>query len=245
MWLDAYSSDVFQAFSSPHLVWIGIIAAVVWLLFVLRHQIRSRDKLRAWLRWLLAAILLASEVCLQCWYIQQQVWDASRTLPLELCSITLLLSSVMLMTRSRLLYQFLFFAGIAGALQAVVTPNLAYDFPHFRFIQFFVAHAAIILASLYMTWVEGCRPTWKSIGLAMLFLNGCALIVWIADLLLDANYMFLRGKPDTPSLLDLLGPYPYYILAEEAVAFMFFSCMLLLFKLLSGKRESASEEITA
>jgi hypothetical integral membrane protein (TIGR02206 family) len=244
-WLDAQSGEIFQAFSPPHLLWIGIIAAVVWLLFILRHHIRTRNGLRALLRWLLAAVLLLSEVCLHLWYIHQQVWDASQTLPLELCSITLLLSIVMLATRSRLLYQFLFFAGIAGAIQAVITPNLAYAFPHFRFIQFFVAHGAIILASLYMTWVEGYRPTWKSVGLAMLFLNVCALVVWIADVLLDANYMFLRGKPDTPSLLDMLGPYPYYILVEEVVAFVFFSCMLLLFKLLSGRRESVSEEVTA
>ncbi|MFB5267543.1 TIGR02206 family membrane protein [Paenibacillus enshidis] len=243
-WLDAHSGEIFQSFSPPHLVCIGIIAAVVWLLFVLRHSIRSRARLRTLLRWVLAALLLVSEVCLHLWYIHQQIWDASRTLPLELCSITLLLSMVMLATRSRLLYQFLFFAGIAGALQAVLTPNLAYEFPHFRYIQFFVAHGAIILASLYMTWVEGYRPTWKSVGLAMLFLNVCALLVWIADVLLDANYMFLRGKPDTPSLLDVLGPYPYYIIVEEAVAFVFFSCMLLLFRLLSGKRESVSEKVT-
>jgi hypothetical integral membrane protein (TIGR02206 family) len=166
----------------------------------------------------------------------QHIWDVQTSLPLELCSVTLLLSILMLIFRSRWLYPIILFAGIGGALQAVLTPNLAYAFPHYRFIHFFVAHSAIILAALYMTWIEGLKPTWKSVGGAMLFLNGLALIVWIVDDALGANYMFLAGKPSTPSILDVLGPYPLYILAEEAIALLFFSLLMLLFEVLPGGR---------
>ncbi len=157
-------------------------------------------------------------------------------MPLELCSVTLLLSILMLIFRSRWLYPVVLFAGIGGALQAVLTPNLAYAFPHYRFIHFFVAHSAIILAALYMTWIAGLRPTWKGVGKVMLFLNGLALMVWIVDRALGANYMFLTGKPSTPSILDVLGPYPVYILAEEAIALLFFSLLMLLFEVLPGGR---------
>jgi len=33
----------------------------------------------------------------------------------------------------------------------------------------------------------------------------------------ESNYMFIAHKPDTPSLLDVLGPWPWYILSAEAV----------------------------
>lgn len=135
----------------------------------------------------------------------------------------------MLLTRSRLLYSFLYFAGIGGAFIALLTPNLIYPFPHFRFLLFFIAHGSIILASLYMTWVEGYKPTWRSLFFTMLCLNLVAACVYAANILLDSNYMFLIRKPSTFSVLDYFGPYPYYLLVEEAFAFVIFLLMFLIF----------------
>ena len=69
-------------------------------------------------------------------------------LPLELCSISLLVSIVLLLTGNRHLIDFVIFAGIGGALQALATPVLDMDFPHFRFFHFFYTHAGIILTGL-------------------------------------------------------------------------------------------------
>lgn len=38
-----------------------------------------------------------------------------------------------------------------------------------------------------------------------------------ANALLGSNYMFIARKPDDPSLIDVLGPWPWYILSLEAV----------------------------
>ncbi|MNO42688.1 Integral membrane protein [compost metagenome] len=212
---------------------------VVLMLFFWREKIRNRRTCRMIIRYGLAGVLLATEIMLDIWYVTWGVWDVKRTLPLELCSISLLLSVVMLCTGSRLLYHFLFFAGMCGALQAVLTPNLFYGYPHFRFLEFFIAHLAIILAPLYMTWVEEYRPSWKSIGWTMLFLNVLAVAVGALNVILGSNYMFLRHKPDTPSLLDLLGPYPYYLLVEEGIALVMFAAVYTIFFVIPKKlRES-------
>ncbi len=179
-------------------------------LFWGRSYIRHHRFLRFGSRYGLVLVLLLSEIALNIWYVVWGEWTVSRSLPLELCSISLILSIVMLCNRSSMLYQILYFAGICGALQAIVTPSLDYGFPHFRFYEFFIAHIAIILSPLYMTWVEQYRPSWRSIGWTMLYLNVLALIVGIVNLALKSNYMFLRHKPNTPSVLDMFGPYPYY-----------------------------------
>lgn len=219
----------FIMFSPSHLIALILVAGFCLLLYGARFRLRSHSGPRRFFRLLLVVILLLSEGALQLWYISQDIWKKSSSLPLELCGITLLLSIVMLLTRSRLLYSFLYFAGTGGAFIALITPNLVYPFPHFRFLLFFIAHGGIILASLYMTWIEGYRPTWKSLFFTMLCLNIVAAAVYAADRMLESNYMFLAHKPSTFSVLDYFGPYPYYLLVEEAFAFAVFMLMYLVF----------------
>lgn len=76
-----------------------------------------------------------------------------------------------------------------------------------------------------MTWVEGYRPTFQSIKRTMIFLNIIIPIVSIGNYMTGGNYMFLAHKLETASLLDVLGPHPYYIISLEIVAFM--GCLLL------------------
>lgn len=219
----------FEMFSTSHFIALVIVALCCLLLYGLRFTLRTHRSLRQGIRILLIVLLLASEGGLHVWYLSHGIWSRSSSLPLELCGITLLLSVIMLITRSRLLYSFLYFAGIGGAFIALLTPNLVYPFPHFRFLLFMIAHGSIILASLYMTWVEGLKPTWRSLFFTMLCLNIVAAAVYAADVLLDSNYMFLAHKPSTFSVLDYFGPYPYYLLVEEIFAFVIFLLMFLVF----------------
>ena len=64
----------------------------------------------------------------------------------------------------------------------------------------------------------------------MITLNVLLPFLFAINLLVEGNYMFLREKPKGGSLLDFLGPYPWYILVLEFVAFIIFSSLWLLFK---------------
>ncbi|UQZ37343.1 TIGR02206 family membrane protein [Paenibacillus sp. PK3_47] len=216
-------------FSPSHFIALAVVILICILLYINRNALRSHPARRKLFRILLAGLLLSSEAALHIWYLSQDIWKNGLSLPLELCGITLLLSAVMLLTRSRLLYSFLYFAGIGGAGIALLTPNLVYPFPHFRFLLFFAAHGAIVLASLYMTWVEGYKPTLRSVFFTMLCLNIVAACVYAANTMLGSNYMFLAHKPSTFSVLDYFGPYPYYLLVEEAFALILFLLMYLVF----------------
>lgn len=206
-----------------------LLVMLALLLYCFRAGIRDHTLVKTIIRYSILLGLLAPQIVLYYWYAVQGLWDVKYTLPLELCSISQLLAVIMLFTRSKLLYQIVFFAGIGGAMQAMFTPDLDYPFPHFRFFHFFIVHIAIILAPLYMTWIESFRPTWKSIWMTMLFLNILLVVVGGTDYWLGANYMFLRHKPEGASLLDLLGPYPYYLIVEEIIALVTFTIMYLPF----------------
>lgn len=211
----------FIAYSSAHLITLVILILLAILLFAFRVTLHTHVAGNV-IRWLLIAVLALSEISLNVWYIGQGRYDIQDTLPLELCSISLYLCIAMLIWRSKRLLQIVYFTGIGGALQALLTPVLDYGFPHFRFLEFFIAHIAIILAVLYMVWVERQRVQLRSVWIAMGFMNFLLLTVGTANWLTGGNYMFLARKPDTASLLDLLGPYPWYLLALEAVALLLF-----------------------
>lgn len=239
---DPYHAGTFEYMSGSHITVLLVIAALILLLFLYRSQLRRSPLLKELLRWNLASVLILSQLTLEIWYQAYGLWDIKKTLPLELCSLTLILSIMMLNTKSRLLYIFVFYAGIGGALAALLTPNLGYAFPHFRFIQFFIAHGAIILSAFYMTWIENYRLSFRSVPIVFILLNMAAGLVWFTNQITGANYMFLSHKPDTPSILDLLGPYPLYIFMEEILALILFLILYFLFFYLPSGAGNRVEE---
>lgn len=234
-WFAASHPGGFIAFSASHRIVLALFVLAVLMLYLLRQHL-SHPRRRIAGRFILAMLLIGCELSLNIWYIAQGVFRAKDTLPLELCSISLYLCIIMLLCRSYAAYQIAYFTGIGGALQALLTPVLAYPFPHFRFIVFFLSHALIILSALYMTWVEDMRPTWRSILITMGFLNVLLIIVSGVNALTGGNYMFVARKPETASLLDLLGPYPWYLLSLEAVALVLFVLLYLPFALSDLRR---------
>ncbi|MCJ7839791.1 TIGR02206 family membrane protein [Lederbergia sp. NSJ-179] len=208
----------FVIFSTAHIAAVIVGFIIVYILFVTR---KKWDGIGA-IEKIFAISLLIMELLYQTWMWKTDRWDVSYSLPLELCSISLILTIGLLWTDNRHLHDFVFYAGIGGALQAIITPDLELSFSHFRYFHFFYTHFGIILTACYFTWVKGYRPTFKGLLKTMLILNLLALIVFVVNQLVKGNYMFLRNKPDGGSLLDYLGPYPWYLLSMEFVAFCIF-----------------------
>lgn len=221
--------------SVTHIMSLLVMVALITFLFIYRNQ-RFMKKFG---RWLIFISLLGSEAWLNYWYVTTNMWDIRYTLPFQLCSISLYLCMWMLLTKQKWAFEVAYFLGLGGALQALLTPELFYDFPHFRFIHFFVAHIAIVLAVFYMLWVEKKMITitalWKSFGL----LQVIALLVYFINKLTSGNYMFLAKKPTNASLIDFLGPYPWYILTLEVVVLLFFFILYVPFLLLQKRKSTA------
>lgn len=217
----------FIMFSTVHLSVLIVIAFLVITLYWQRRNLQENVARLKMLERFFALSLLAMDIGYHIWLISTGRWGLDDALPLELCSISLFVSIILLLTGNRHLIDFVIFAGIGGALQALATPVLDMDFPHFRFFHFFYTHAGIILTGLYFVWVRGYEPTFKGVLKTMLIINAILPIILTVNWLFDGNYMFLRMKPRNGSLLDFLGPYPWYILSLEAVAFILFTVIWL------------------
>jgi hypothetical integral membrane protein (TIGR02206 family) len=121
-------------------------------------------------------------------------------------------------TRVAVLVELTYFWGLAGTLQAVITPDLNAGFPHLVFFQYMVGHLGIVVAALYL--VVGLRITPRPGAVLRVFAItlGYTAFVGLVDGLTGANYMFLRAPPGEWTLLKVLGPWPWYIGSAAGVA---------------------------
>ncbi|MEI7025432.1 YwaF family protein [Paenibacillus sp. y28] len=220
----ALGSERFELFSLSHGLAMGFTIAGILLLFLFRDRLQEKRAAQL-CRWFIAVVLVVTEVALQVWGTSTQEWNAAEWLPFQLCSLSLMLCVYMLLMKSRRVYEFVYFTGIGGAAMAILTPALSYPFPHFRFWHFFIAHAFIMFACFFATWVMKFRPTLRSVGTTILFLNGYLLFVFGVNAVTGGNYMFVSQKPSQGGLMDALGDYPWYLLSLEGIAVVLFLLM--------------------
>ncbi len=218
-----WTGPAFEMFGPPHVAALLII--ILLNIGLLRFK-STTEEARRRLRWTLAVILWANEVGWHIWNYAVGLWDIQTMLPLHLCSLLVWGGALALVTRNYSVYEFMYFMGIAGALQALLTPDVGlYGFPHYRFWQTYISHGLIVTAAIYMTVVEGFRPTWKSLGRVFIWMNVYMGIVFVVNQWIGSNYLFIARKPDTASLLDVLPPWPYYIAYIEIIGLVM--CLVL------------------
>jgi len=212
-----YTGGAFRFFDTAHIA--ALLLTLALCLFFIAFRRRFTPTQRRAVRVTMATLLLVNEIGYHLWRIVTHRWFLDTMLPLQLCSVLVWASAAMLLTRSYRLYEFMYFLGIGGATQALLTPDAGiYGFPHYRWFQTFLAHILIVSSAVYMTAVERYRPTWKSLKRAIIGLNIYAAFVGIVNALLGSNYLFIARKPDIPTLIDQLAPWPWYVLELEALA---------------------------
>lgn len=219
-----YTGAPFILFGMTHLVVLALITLVNLCLALLRRRFTALQ--RRIIRYTLTVILVGGETSWHIWMLATDQWIIQIMLPLWLCSLTIWISPLMLLAKNQFAYEFVYFMGILGGSQAVLTPDLgSYGFPHFRFIEFLLVHGTLVTAPLYMTLVEGYRPNWRSLLRVALIMLPYLGLVTLVNFQINSNYLYTAGKLPTPSLLDVLGPWPVYIFWMIALAFLF--CVLL------------------
>lgn len=230
-----FAGGPFQLFSISHLIALGIILLAIASIVLFRKKLTPSQKQS--LRYGAATVLIANEVAWHLWNLFTGQWTLQTMLPFHLCSVLVWLSAYMLVKRSFRIYEFAYLLGIPGALQALLTPDLGlYDFPHFRYFQVFISHGLIVLAALYMTLVEGFRPVPKSLLRVLIFSNLYMLVITGLNLLIGSNYLFTAHKPETASLLDILPPWPWYLLIIELLGIVFVGLFYLPFAIQDARK---------
>ncbi|MDE2796250.1 MAG: TIGR02206 family membrane protein [Gemmatimonadota bacterium] len=217
----------FELFGASHMVAMAAMVAVPVALSLLVRR-RDSERVTRVVCVVFATVMLVNQTV---YWVFRFVTEGAGTfvrehLPLHVCGMTVLLSVATLLWRRRWTYELLYFWGLAGATNAMVTPELAEGFPHYVFFQYFISHGGIVGAAVFATWGLGMRPTFRSLVRAFVAMNAMAVVMACVNLLLGSNYMYLCEVPETASPFLFL-PWPWYILWLEVLALVFFGLLYL------------------
>jgi hypothetical integral membrane protein (TIGR02206 family) len=222
-----YQGPSFQFLGTAHIIALSIL--VLLNLFLLRDR-KKDEHARKRTRWIIAIVLWLNESAWHIWSIAFGAWNIQEHLPLHVCSSLIWLAGYMLIRKDETIYEFAYFMGISGALQALFTPDIGiYGFPHFRFFQTLISHGLLVTSAIYLTTVEGMRPTWKSMLRVIVVLNIYVVGVFGINSAIGSNYLFVNRKPPGPTLLDVLPEWPVYLLFMEAIGLVMFLLLYLPF----------------
>ena len=155
-------------------------------------------------------------------------------LPFHLCRTANVLIFVVLFFRSFLAYEIVFFWGLT-VIHAVITPDITQGFPHYHFVRYWLTHQLMIIGIIYATFVYDIRPHKKSIYKSFVALLLFFLITIPVNLLLDANYFWICGKPPVGTVLDYFGPWPWYLVVATLLALIHFYFFYYLINFISSK----------
>jgi len=220
--------------AAEHLATLAVIAATITSL-VVTARLRPGPWTVVACR-ILAIVILVNEASWWIWLADHNTWSMSYALPFQLCDVAAIVSAAALWSRQPLLVELTYFWGLAGTANGLITPDVSDHFPSFGFLQYFIAHGAIVAAALLL--VIGLKIAPRPGAVVRVFGLTFGLLVLDAgiNLVTGGNYMYLRHAPGAHSLLDVIGPWPWYIVAAAALALVLFAILDLPFSLSRRRR---------
>lgn len=218
----------FHAFAPEHLAALAMIAAAAAA--VAGAARRNPGGMRSW-RVGIALLLIAGQLADPLLAAARGGFSVSHALPLQLCDLSAFVCAAALLRPGPRLFELAYFWGFSGAVQALLTPDLADGWPDPDFVRFFLVHGGIVVGLFLLVVGLGWRPrpgaVWRVYGLTALY----TLLVGLLNYPLGANYFYLREKPSGGSLLDLFPGWPWYIAGGALVGAILFWLLDLPFRL--------------
>ncbi len=135
-------------------------------------------------------------------------------LPLHLCDFSSASVILYFFTKRKEFFLFAFFAGIAGAGMAILTPDVLYSFPHIDYIRHMIGHSMILLGVTYAIIIDHQRPQFRDVHRVLGVLTILLLLMYPINFLLGppANYWYVIEKPPGFNVTDLMRDAPYHMI---------------------------------
>jgi len=215
-----YQTD-FKPWSIEHIVPLTLFTILGILM--IRAGLRQWKGPSQWRRPYLWSLLLPASIIVWIFLrLFRGEFDIKEDLPFHLCNMVTFFLPFIFLKKRPILFGILYMWIMSGTLQAILTPGLEQAFPHYWYFRYWLVHCGLVILILYAVIVLKYRPQLRDILYAFFAMNVFFILVHAFNVAADTNYLFTMSKPAQPSLLDFLGPWPWYILGSEFIALLFF-----------------------
>lgn len=177
----------------------------------------------------IAVALVLAEVSWWVISIAYGTWTLRWSLPLHICEAGSFLVAAALWWRTRSAFEMSYFWGIGGTLPGLFSPSIPGSFPDPVFFQYYAQHGLLVLGAFYLVIALRMRPAKGAVTRVLVATAAYAIVVGFVDYLTNGNYLFLRFLPPTRTLLDYMGPWPWYIITLTVLAVIIFNLLYMPF----------------
>jgi hypothetical integral membrane protein (TIGR02206 family) len=205
------ADDRFVAFGPEHWLILGLFAAGCAAAVLV--GLRLTGPSQVWFRRVagLAILVICGPFQTINWVNAVGAWRTG--LPVQICDFAWIVAVVALLTGRATWSAVLYYWGLTLTVQAVVTPDLGSVFPQVQFFGYWVRHVLAVWAACYLVGA-GKGPDWRGYRFTLALTAAWAAAVMSLNFAVGSNYGYLNAKPVSASILDVLGPWPWYVVVE-------------------------------
>ena len=203
----------FDLFGNDHILSIILIIIFYVLFLCFNEKIGIKNKSEIF-PIVLSFIIISLDLSEDIVRLLTGYYSIKKDLPLQLCSIGIYVAAYALLTMRQTAFELIFYWGLVGASQAILTP----DGDLFEIKTFFfysqAYHAALIFSVLWLMVKYDMRMKIYVIPKMVIITNIVVILISIVNYILDSNYLFLRVRPNSVSPF-LMGDWPIYIIMVQ------------------------------
>lgn len=211
------NTSTFILFGFSHIFTLIFVFFFI-ILLIITIKLINKSSISNIVAIILGLLLLSSQII----KIVYSNYYGKLTLPMHLCDWAAITVVLTLILKNKLLFEISYYWGLGGTIQALLTPDLNFDFPHAAFFVFFIMHAGIIIGIFYLIFIFKMFPSKGSIKRVFFISQIYLIVALLVNYIFGKNYGFLSHKPSNSTLLDYFGPWPYYIISIEICGLIIF-----------------------
>lgn len=222
----------FQAFALPHN--LAMLVTLVVAIAVTMYARSGPDEKRLFqVRLIMGSLLLLAValdpiLTLVRYGLTDEGWELllDNSLPFYLCDVVSIFLALALFTKSQRLAEIGYLWGLAGTVQGLVMPTLWFDYKEIEFYVFFLQHGGAPIAAVFLVWGMGILPEKGAFRRSVYWSLGYIAVVMSINGVIGKNYGFLNDKPAVETFFDYMGPWPFYLITLQLVAYTLYALLL-------------------
>ena len=218
-------------------------AALCVISIIAARRARSETRIRAERIFSLACVPLFIANNHELW-LNTDRFNPRTSLPLHVCDLAALFVPFALAINWRPARVILYYFGLLLSSQGFITPDLDEGPAHLQFWGFWLLHFAVVGGAIYDIGARGFRPTWRDLRLAISLGVSYVIVMVAIDVGIGANYGYVGPtKPEVPTVLDMLGPFPLRVFVMSALAIVLMTIATIPWEVARRRRERATSSM--